>query len=59
MKKKAIAQKVAEKTHSCTKEILKNFEFMQIIFKNNREMANNMIKEFDLNKEEIDWLNKT
>jgi len=59
MKKKAIAQKIAEKTHTSMKEILKNFEFMQIIFNKNKEMANRMIEQFDLNKEEIAWLKKT
>jgi len=59
MKKKAIAQKIAEKTHSSVKEIIKNFEFIKFIFKNNKEMANNLIKQFDLNKDEVQWLNKT
>jgi hypothetical protein len=59
MKKKAIAQKIAEKTHSSAKEIIKNFDFIKFIFKNNKEMAENLTNQFDLNKEEIQWLNKT
>ena len=59
IKKKAVVQKIAEKTHTSSKEIFKNFEFIQAIFKNNKEMAGNMIKQFDLNNEEVEWLKKT
>lgn len=56
MKKKGIADKIAKKTHSSKKEILKStIHYLPIIFKN-KEMRNNIIDEFDLNEEEVDWL---
>jgi len=57
MKKKAIAQKIAEKTHTSVKQTIKNFDFIKTFFKD-KAMAEKMIKEFDLNKEEIEWLNR-
>ena len=57
MKKKAIAAKIAEKTHSSTKEILKTtLPYLQIAFKKDKNFRNNLIKELDLSKEEVDWL---
>lgn len=58
MKKKAIAGKIALKTHSSTKEVLKNIEFFKVIFKKNKEMANSIADYLDLEKEEIMWLKK-
>jgi len=56
MKKKAIAQKIAAKTHSSSKEILKNtMPYLPVMFKD-KEMRNNIIKQLDLDKEEIEWL---
>ena len=58
MKKKAIAEKIAQKTHSSKKEILKNtMPYIPIMFRN-REMGANIIKELDLSEEEADWLKK-
>ena len=56
MKKKAIAEKIAVKTHSSKKEILKNtMPYLPVMFKN-KEMKNNIIKELDLNDEEVEWI---
>ena len=55
-KKKEIAGKIAEKTHSSKKEILKStMPYLPIMFRN-KEMKNNIIKELDLNEEEVEWL---
>lgn len=58
MKKKDIAKKIADKTHSSCKDILKNtIAFIPIMFKN-KTMGNNIIKYLDLSEEEIEWLKK-
>ena len=55
-KKKAIAEKIASKTHSSKKEILKStMPYLPVMFKNG-EMRNNIIKELDLVEEEVEWL---
>jgi len=58
MKKKAIAAKIAEKTHSSAREVLKNIDYFKVIFQNNQEMAENIAEDLDLNQEEIDYLKK-
>lgn len=58
MKKKAIAAKIASKTHSSTKEVLKNIDFFKIIFKKNKEMASQITEYVELEKEEVAWLKK-
>jgi len=56
MKKKAIAEKIALKTHSSKKEILKStMPYLPIMFRN-KDMRNNIIKELDLQEEEVEWL---
>ena len=58
MKKKAIAEKIAVKTHSSKKEILKNtMPYLPIMFRN-KNMKANIIKELDLLDEEVEWLKK-
>lgn len=55
-KKKAIAEKIAIKTHSSKKEILKStMPYLPLMFKNTK-MGNNLINYLDLNEEEIGWL---
>ena len=55
-KKKDIAEKIASKTHSSKKEILKStMPYLPFMFKH-REMRNTMTKELDLSNEEADWL---
>jgi replication factor C large subunit len=58
MKKKAIAAKIASKTHSSTKEVLRDIEYFKIIFKKNKEMAKAIEEYADLVREEVEWLNK-
>jgi len=58
MKKKAIAGKIAEKTHSSVKEVVKDIEYFKLIFKKNEEMAGSITKYLDLDNEEIAWLKK-
>ena len=58
MKKKAIAAKIAEKTHSSVKDVLKDIEYFKVIFKKNKEMADSIVKYVDLDKEEVSWLMK-
>ena len=56
MKKKAIAEKIAVKTHSSKKEILKNtMPYLPIMFKN-KEMRDNIINYLGLNEEEVGWV---
>jgi len=56
MKKKAIAEKIAEKTHSSKKEIIKStMPYLSLMFKN-KEMRNNIINGLDLDEEEVEWL---
>lgn len=58
-KKKAIAAKIAEKTHSSSKEVIKNvLPYVQIIFKKNKKMRNDLIEELELDKDEVGWLSK-
>lgn len=56
-KKKDIASKIALKTHTSQKEVLKNFPYHKIIFKNAQNQQA-FIDQFDLSQEEIEWLNK-
>src|SRR3989338_7629984 len=57
-KKKAIAEKIALKTHSSKKDILKStMPYIPIMFKN-KEMGKNLTEELGLNPEEIDWIKK-
>ena len=58
MKKKAIAEKIAAKTHSSKKEILKStMPYLPIMF-NNREMSRSLIENFNLDSEEVEWIRK-
>lgn len=59
MKKKAISSKIAEKTHTSQKQALKStFPYLQIAFKKNKDFREKLIKELDLDKEEVLWLKK-
>ncbi len=56
-KRKAIAIKVAKKTHSSVKDTIKNtIPYMQIIFKKNKEASQNIIKDFEFSSDEVEWL---
>ena len=59
MKRKSIAQKVAAKTHTSTKEAFSDgVPFLKFIFQKNKTGAVAISKELDLSREEIDWLKK-
>lgn len=58
MKRKAIALKIAKKTHTSQKQILKNIDFFKVIFKKNDKMALQIANELDLDNEEIIYLKK-
>lgn len=58
MKKKAIASKIASKTHSSTKEVLKDIDYFKIMFRKNKGMAKAIEEYAGLEKEEVDWLKK-
>ena len=55
--RKAIAEKIASKTHCSKKRALHQLPYIQPIFKN-KITAAPLIRFFDLNKEEIAWLVK-
>lgn len=58
-KRKAIAEKVAEKTHSSIKDTLKStVPYLQIMFKSNEVLAEKLASEFDLDKDQVDWLKR-
>jgi len=59
MKKKAICQKISEKTHNSAKNVYKDvFPYFKHMFKNDKALAKRFTEEFDLSKEEVDWLKK-
>jgi replication factor C large subunit len=53
-KRKEIAAKLAEKTHTSTKEAVQQMGYIQQIIKNSD--AAELIKELDLTEEEVEWL---
>lgn len=56
-KRKAIAAKVAAKTHTSARDALQAYiPYLQTIFKHDQTMAATLADEFDLEKEEADWL---
>jgi replication factor C large subunit len=59
MKKRAIAGKIGEKIHSSTKEVIKDtLPYLQSAFKKNKTFRNELIKELDLSREEVEWMKK-
>ncbi len=56
LKKRAIAAKIGEKTHSSTNDVIKDIEYFRVIFRKNKEMAKAIADYLDLDKEEIKWL---
>ncbi len=58
MKKKAIAGKIAVKTHSSVREVLKDIEYFKVIFRKNKEMGKEIADYADLDREEVEWLRK-
>ncbi len=59
MKKKAIAAKIAAKTHSSVKDIITStMPYMLYAFKQSKDFQQNFIHEFDLDEEEVEWMRK-
>ena len=57
--RKSVASKIAEKTHCSTKRALESsLPYLQQVFKNNADIAVQMIKELDLDEKEVEWLKK-
>lgn len=56
-KKKAIAEKIAEKTHTSSKRVITDtFPYIQIIFKKDEKQAERLAKYLDLDKKEIAYI---
>ncbi|MBT4823624.1 replication factor C large subunit, partial [Candidatus Woesearchaeota archaeon] len=56
-KRKAIAAKIAEKTHSSVKDAIKNtLPYMQVMMQKDKGMKTNLAEFFDLDKEEVAWM---
>ena len=58
LKKKAIAAKIAENTHTSTYKALQSMPYFQKMFKKDKVLAKNLAEELDLDKEEISWMKK-
>lgn len=56
-KKKAIYEKIAEKSHVSLNEAEQTIPFIKKMFKN-KEMAQNISEEFEFNQDEIAWLKR-
>ncbi len=58
-KRKAISQKIAEKTHSSSKQVIKDtLPYLQVIFNKNKKQSDLIAEELELNNEEVEWLRK-
>lgn len=58
-KRKAIAEKLAEKTHTSTKRVIKDtLPYLQAIFKKNKQQSDLIAEDLELDKEEVAWLRK-
>jgi replication factor C large subunit len=56
-KKKAIAEKIAEKTHTSTKEAIQNMPYLRMIFKNSgKKFIEKNSETYKLEKEEVEWM---
>ncbi len=58
-KRKAIAAKIAEKTHSSAAAVIKDtLPFLQEAMRKNKNFANEIAEEFELDKDEVEWMRK-
>ncbi len=58
-KRKGIAEKIAEKTHSSSRRALQDtLPYISFIFKSNKKQAEKIAISLGLNREETDWLKK-
>jgi replication factor C large subunit len=59
MKKKAIAAKIAAKTHSSVKDVITStMPYVLYSFKKSKNFQSKFIEEFDLDDEEVEWMRK-
>jgi len=59
MKRKSIAAKIAERTHTSSSYTIKNtLPYIKAIFKKNRKQGDVLAEYFDLNNDEVGWLRK-
>lgn len=59
MKKKAIAAKIAHKTHSSIKDVVTStMPYVIYTFKKSKTFQQQFIEEFDLDDEEVEWMKK-
>jgi replication factor C large subunit len=58
-KRKAIAQKIAQATHTSSKTVIHHtLPWLQVVIKNQPAHAQKLIEELDLDDEEVEWLRK-
>lgn len=57
-KRKAIAEKLAQQTHSSAKRTIKELPFIQVLFKAKHPSAAKIADQADLDQEEVEWLAK-
>jgi len=58
-KRKSIALKIAEKTHTSSKRALQDtLPYLSLIFKKNKELSGKFAQDFELDKDEVEWLKK-
>lgn len=58
-KRKDIAKKVAEQIHASSKDVIQStIPYLKMMFRRNKELAGQLIDEFDFNDEEVEWLKK-
>lgn len=58
MKKKAIAQKIASRTHISTRDMIKDMDYFKVIFRKDNKMADAIAEQYELDKDEIAWMKK-
>lgn len=59
MKRKAIAEKIAEKTHASTKRVIKDvMPYIQFIARKNKSYAKQLGEDLELEEEELEWLSR-
>ena len=58
-KRKAIAAKIAEHTHSSSSRVMKDtLPYLQEIFRKNKAEGDKIAEDLELGSEELDWLRK-
>ncbi len=58
LKRRGIAEKIAEKTHCSVKRAIKDVHYYQFIFRKNRVIAEKISDYLKLDDEEVEWLRK-